>query len=54
MLYNCYSIATNCNPIHDLSSNSHAKIATQLNRIISITVHSYELCNNCNIVTNEY
>ena len=37
MLYfnNCYSIATNCDPLHDLSSNFHAKIATQLYKIIS-------------------
>ena len=34
---NCYSIATNCDPIHDLSNNFHAKIATQLYKIISDT-----------------
>ena len=35
--YNCNSIATNCDPIHDLSSNFHAKITTQLYKIISDT-----------------
>ena len=35
--YNCYSIVTYCNPIHDLSGNFHAKIAIQLYKIISDT-----------------
>ena len=38
---NCYSIATNCDPIHDLSGNFHAKIATQWYKIISNTVNAY-------------
>ena len=39
MLYynNCYSVATNCDQIHDSSSNFHAKIAIQLYKIISDT-----------------
>ena len=32
---NCYSIGTNCEPIHDLSSNFLTKIVTQLYKIIS-------------------
>ena len=42
---NCYSTATNCDPIHDLSStvrNFHAKIANQLYEIISDSdIHIY-------------
>ena len=39
-------IATNCDPIHDLSSNFHAKIATQLYKIILDTVVSDYLVMN--------
>ena len=34
---NCYSNATNCDSIHNLSSHFHAKIATKLYKIISDT-----------------
>ena len=33
--YNCYSFATKCDTIHNLSRNFHAKIAIQLYKIIS-------------------
>ena len=36
--YNCYSIAINRDPIYNLSSNFHTKIATQLYKIISDAV----------------
>ena len=41
---NCYAIATNCNPIYDLSSNFHIKIATQLYKIISDSVVCVCVC----------
>ena len=37
---NCYSIATNCDPIHDLCSNFHANIACQLYKIILDTAYT--------------
>ena len=38
---NRYSIATNCDQSHNLSSNFHAKFATQLHKIISHTANIY-------------
>ena len=34
-----YSITKNCDPIHDMSSNFHTKIAIQLYKIISDTAY---------------
>ena len=41
---NCFSIATNHNSIHDLSSSFHAKIITQLYKIISDTDLYMHIC----------
>ena len=41
-----YSITSNYDPIHDLISNLHTKIATQLNKIISDSdIHTYTYAN---------